>query len=327
MSKATVTGRFLANAALLQVWLPLVTLALAGSGCTGTGFTGSASLWISPIPTTEAADRLLGVDIAFDDTAAERPSPDRSVALTAGRREHASFVLSIRCPSDQPLQSPDIQASWFAGPGLGISDENIRIYRIRRVELDEWPGWHIRFIPPSRRHQQRMDVLVPFDAPRGGLPRRLEPGETYHFWVDIAVPADTFEGTYNGQIRVHEGETVAGAVAVQLTVPPYELLPRDAIPVLAELDHRSLIMHHVSDRGRPFRPRVDQWSQHAQAAAIDQLFTNTFDLLFDAHVIPILPDLRPLARLDANGRPVVNWAQYDQVIGLIHRSAGDPRRV
>lgn len=242
-----------------------------------------------------------------------------TISLSAGRREHAAFVFSINAPTEA-VQLPDLTFTSLRGPGLGIPADAVSVYRIQPVDLENWPGWHMRTIPPAKREDRQFDVLVPYDAPRGGLPRTLDQGQTSYFWVDIRVPKNAFEGTYNGKVRVSAVNSAPAELAIQLTVEPYELRDELALPVLGAVDHRALLEHLVTDRGRPFRPLVDRWLNQPQEAQVNRVLEETFAILGDSRVLPVLHRLRPLVRVSADGTPTIQWDQYDQVISMLRQS-------
>lgn len=175
-----------------------------------------------------------------------------------------------------------------------IAAEQVRMFRVAPVALTRYPGWHIRAAPPGERRVARGDVLIPLEAPRGGLPLPVSSEQPGDFWMDVEIPKGTAPGAYRGEIAWISGGREAARVELRLTVWPFVLPDADPIPFLVEVDHRPLI----SDRG------------DAPKALLA-----TMAMLRRHRLTPVLPFLSPEVRTDARGRPALEWSRYDAAAG------------
>ncbi|MCH7840808.1 MAG: hypothetical protein IID38_11315 [Planctomycetes bacterium] len=158
--------------------------------------------------------------------------------------ETLSFRFAVRS-MDGAVGQTEFRVTPFISPMAQIDSAVVHLFRMHPVAIQRFPGWHIRSIPPDRRNDHPMDVLVPVSAPRGGLETPLQPGTTYYFWADLSIPKGTFEGTYTGSIELWSGRRALGALEIELTVWPLVLPDDDLVPAVAELDHRTLLRHHL----------------------------------------------------------------------------------
>jgi hypothetical protein len=155
---------------------------------------------------------------------------------------------------------------------------------------------------------------VPIRAPRGGLPATLARGGTYSFWVDVAVPKGTAEGTYTTSVELLSAGSVVGAVDVQMTVWPIVLPDEADVPVLAELDHQALFHHHVHYDPSVPPPNADDWRDHPRRSEMDALLLSTLRVLESHRLTPVLPGLSPTVKFNAAGGVAVDWDAYDAVV-------------
>ncbi|MEK7755801.1 MAG: hypothetical protein AAB385_01160, partial [Planctomycetota bacterium] len=235
------------------------------------------------------------------------------VRLAGAINETLSFSFAVRA-GKKAIPRPDFRVAPLTSVQGKIDPSAVTLYRIHGVEVGEFPGWHIRSIPPRLRERRPLDALVPIRAPRGGLPATLLAGETYPFWVDVAIPKGTFEGTYTTTLELLSGATVVGTVDVQLTVWPIVLPDESNVPVVAELDHRTLFQHHVHyDSSAPL-PSGDDWRDHPRRSEMDALLLSTLRTLQGHRLTPVLPELSPTVKVTATTGIAVDWGQYDAVV-------------
>lgn len=260
-----------------------------------------AQVWVSDPSTT--SETPLGQS--------DRPVPH--VRLAGAINETLSFSFAVRA-GKEAIPRPDFRVAPLASVQGKMDPSAVTLYRIHGVEAGEFPGWHIRSIPPRMRNRQPLDVLVPVRASRGGLPARLSAGDTYVFWVDVAIPKGTFEGTYATNIELLSDGAVVGSVDVGLTVWPIVLPDESDVAVLAELDHRALFQHHVHFDVSAPPPSADDWSDHPRRSEMDALLLSTLRTLQGHRLTPVLPELAPTRKVNAAGGLVVDWGPYDAVV-------------
>lgn len=242
--------------------------------------------------------------------------PDRPVLrvrLAGAINETLSFSFAVRA-GKEAIPRPDFRVAALTSVQGTIDPSVVTLYRMHSVAAGEFPGWHIRSIPPRIRDRRPLDVLVPIRAARGGLPATLSAGDTYVFWVDVAIPKGTFEGTYATNVELLSGGAVVGSVDIGLTVWPIVLPDESDAAVLAEVDHLALFQHHIRFDASAPPPSVDDWSDHSRRSEMDALLLSTLRTLQVHRLTPVLPELAPTRKVNAAGGLVVNWEPYDAVV-------------
>jgi len=198
-----------------------------------------------------------------------------------------------------------------------IPPNAMRLYRVHDVRVDHWPGWHVRSIPPQDRPSRIGDVLVPVAAPRGGLPAMLAEGESLVLWVDLRIPKGTAPGTYFGQMELRQADRILRIIPLSVTVWPFVLPAPHGVALLADVDHQQLFAHHVRVDGRHHAP-ARLWGDTPAGAELDDVLFAAARLLHDHGVTPLLSKLTPIVKIEATGRPTVDWQDYNRVVaGLL----------
>jgi hypothetical protein len=284
-----------------------IAVVVAGAttpGCHGGG--SRAKVWVfEPSSATTSSAR--------ETTRSKPGEATPRVRLAGAINETLSFCFAIR-PDGDPIQRPDIRIAPMSSTAGRIDPSAVTLYRMHAVGVRGFPGWHIRSIPPRLREHEPLDVLVPIRAPRGGLPATLARGGTYSFWVDVAVPKGTAEGTYTTSVELLSAGSVVGAVDVQMTVWPIVLPDEADVPVLAELDHQALFHHHVHYDPSVPPPNADDWRDHPRRSEMDALLLSTLRVLESHRLTPVLPGLSPTVKFNAAGGVAVDWDAYDAVV-------------
>ena len=235
------------------------------------------------------------------------------VQLSGANNETVSFQFALRV-TGAPISRPDFRIRPLRSSVGQIGRSAVRLYRRHRVPIHHWPGWHIRSVSPEQRNANPLDVLVPYRAPRGGLPATLPPGQIWYFWVDVAIPKGTAAGGYSGPIELLSKEAVIGQVQVELNVWPFSLPDNTDIPFIAELNHRQLFSHHARFQGRPYRLSSDDWRDGPIGDRLDTLLNSTMRLLQRHRLTPVLPQLAPIVAVGAHDEVLLDWGQYDAVV-------------
>ena len=277
----------------------------------------AVSVWVLEASTNRTADEAASKDGDRDSHGDGRSTGNKTrterVKLEGAINETLSFVFAIR-PDREPIPRPDLRVKPLTSVGARIDASAITVYRMQGVPIQRFPGWHIRTVPTYRRDDCPLDVLVPIHAPRGGIPATLAAGETYHFWVDVAIPKGTFTGTYTGEIEWLAGDRTACAVDIELTVWPLILPDESDIPFVAEVDHRALFHHHVPTYTPQPGTGSDDWRDHPHRDELDGLLQSTLRELHAHRLAPVLPQLSPPVKVGASGELVVDWEAYDAVV-------------
>lgn len=296
---------------------------LAVSGCSswrgfgGTGFGasggGGVELWALPSWGT-----------VFPDTPAEPENAvfaraERAVRLEAGINECVAFQLAFRSRARATIASVSLDA--LRSDEGTIGPEHLRLYREHDVAVDAYPSWFLRLTPWLRERRAYPDILVPLEAPQGGLPIRLSPGRSEAVWVDVHVPPGTPSGRYTAQIRVRLSSGTLRTLLLMLDVHPFALPTTRHLNVLAGLDTEALFRTHLTLQGQPYAPpylSLDDPVYPQATATLDEAVR----LLHEHRCTAILSDIRPRPEMDERGRSVLDFADYDRLVtGIVDGSA------
>lgn len=266
-----------------------------------------------------SAGGLFGLGVAVSaDGAKESSSPDR-IELFTVTGESVGVRLDI-----SGRGRIDVQTSDFVSDAGARLSGNVSRFRVHSVDVIDWPSWQIKRTAPQDRNSTVQDVLVPADAPRGGLPASGGSSPTV-VWLDIAIPADTPAGRYNGQAVVLRGGGAAHRVDIALNVLP--LTMPDARPVIsADIDHRLLFWHHVRFERRRFdADRI--LTTHPASEQLSRVLDQTMQMLRSYGVTGQLPWLYPVTKIDASQSVVTDWSDYDAAVGgyISNDAYGDNR--
>lgn len=241
---------------------------------------------------------------------AVRPAADDSDAAGPTRLEAAineTVWLQLHIGAGRDL---GVSVDPFVSPSGREVSNNVTIYRVHDVETGEWPAWYIKRVPPKIRRQRAADVLVPANAPRGGLPCR----GPVDIWIDVQVPKGTPPGEYKSTVRITSAGVETSARELTLVVYPF-VLPDQATPdVVADVDHQALFYHHVRYQGRPYSSGHIA-REHPASPVLEQVLASTMRLLEAHRLTPQLPGLHPTLKTDADGGVQVDWDDYDRVAG------------
>jgi hypothetical protein len=210
-------------------------------------------------------------------------------------------------------EAVEISATDLIGSSAAIGASNVELFRIHAVQTGRWPGWHIRSTPRHDRPAERHDVLVPVDAPYGGI-RDVRAGDLVPIWIDVSIPLDAKPGPYRGEIRVTVGDQTAARFEIQLAVWPFRLPGEDDIPIIAPLDHRTLFTQLVGRRDNSADAWLDDWRGAPNHDQYQDVLRSTLALLVRHRVNPVLPHWSPTVGTDANGDMTIDWRLYDETL-------------
>lgn len=208
----------------------------------------------------------------------------------------------------------------------GAESIAVELARVHSVHIERFPGWHIRSIPPSRREHDPLDVLVPLEAPKGGMPRRLDAGTHYVFWAEMIAGKGTIAGTYDIPITLESAEKVVGTLNVEFTVWPMVLPDEGAVAAIGEVDHAGLFRHHLGGVAAGVTSATT-WHNQPRSAEYDRLLSSTLQLLQSHRVTPLLSDLSPIVKVSGRGELDIDWSSYDGVVGPLMSGTAFANRV
>ncbi|GMU36605.1 MAG: DUF4091 domain-containing protein [Phycisphaerae bacterium] len=232
------------------------------------------------------------------------------VTLVGAGREVVSFMLAVAPGSTRPTHV-DVEALTSA---VGVIPPSaIHVFRVHRVRVPDWPGWHMKFVRPSDRVAYPLDVLVPLDAPRGGLTDEVTFGREVVLWVEVTIPADAPAGRYAGRLTLRSDVDASRTVEIDVAVRSFVLPAEEEVPLIGEVDYAALMRHHVTREGRPYVPPPTWQADPARSEAV-RVLDATMRMLREHGVDAVVTGLEPRLQLNARGRAVVEWDGYDELI-------------
>ncbi len=243
------------------------------------------------------------------------PGFDRAadrIQLTAALNETVAFRLWVSYSGEIEQEVSLVVDDWQMGTAKLTADA-VAIFRAHAVRVSRWPGWHIRSVAPNRRREWVEDVLIPAEAPRGGLPCRMSDGDTLSLWVDVSVPKGTPPGVFWSKLRIRCAGETAATVDLRLEVLPFVLPEPTDVVLVADVDHAALFAHHVTYQDRPCRA-TRLMTDSPIRAELQAVLDSTMRLLHVHKVAPLLNTLYPIIKIDAFNELSVHWEDYDLAV-------------
>ncbi len=259
-------------------------------------------------------DRTIGSRAQPDPESAVFSARERRVRLLAAANETLGFQLAIAAPA---LSGPyDVQVTDLSGAGgLLLAEPNVRLFRVAPVRIENFASWYPAHTGRAAAPISVADVLVPWDAPRGGGP--IAPGGDGNqlIWVDLHVPADTAAGDYTGSIDILSGasESLVESFTLELEVLPVEIPAQRSLPIVARLDPRGLLRAHLDWPEGPaadvrFLPDVPE---HEAGYA---LVASAMRMLHEHRLNPVLWAAFPKFEAADPRTVAVEWEDYDRLV-------------
>jgi hypothetical protein len=277
----------------------LLLTSLVWSGCTAP----RAAIWNT---TEDQPSRVASTPTADN---AEFQSARAQVELSSAANEVVTFQLAVQA-LDEPLADAALVVSDLTGPADVLEAASVTVFRMQRVPVPRWPGWHLRYEDRAERDPMPLDVLVPLDAPVGGWPEVLPANEPIHLWFDVLVPHGTPAGTYTGDIRVQHRGTTLSETRISLEVHPFALPDENERPFVVEVDHDALVRQFMISSNMPLSSLAESL-RGPQAAQLDGLLRETLRHLRDHRLTPVLRDFAPAITPSARQGIVTDWSRYD----------------
>ncbi len=243
--------------------------------------------------------------------------------LSACINEYVGFLFAIR--PDTSIDKPHLVVNRTGAPA-GSETISVELARSLPVHVDRFPGWHIRSVPPSRREHDPLDVLVPLDVPKGGMPARLEAGVEYVFWAEFMAAKGTVAGTYNIPLVMEASGKAPGTLSVEMTVWPMVLPDEGDLAAIGEVDLAGLFRHHLPGVAANVTSATT-WHDRPSSNEYDRLLSTTLQLLQRHRVAPVLTSLNPRAKVSARGELDIDWSNYDRVVAPLLNGQAFANRV
>lgn len=292
----------------------LLPLALAW-GCQATG-TGPLSVWI-----VHDGRQVLADDLPMPEN--EIYSASRAqVRLSAAINETVAFQIGLRTAAP-PAGPFSIQITDLSGPGGLIAARTaIAIYRVAPVRVEAYRSWYPAHTQRAALPASFPDVLVPWEAQRGGGPLRLDGLTNEVLWVDLHVPVGTEPGVYGGSLRLFDqsvpepafGERPAAFSAeVRLEVAPVALPGERNLKVICAIDPRDLLEEQLRwPRLKPEETRLIPSSPSHLAPV--RLIQATMRLFHEHRTTPNLWASFPKFLLSGERTVEIDWDPYNELV-------------
>jgi len=259
------------------------------------------------------------------------PSPENDVysasagelRLRAALNETATFQVALRTTAP-PAGPFHIQISDLAGPQDTLPARSaVTVYRAQYARVEHFRSWYPDHTGKPSTPTLFPDILVPWEAPRGGGPVLLSEPRNEIIWVDLYVPATVAPGEYRGRLELTSGVAAAPAFAcrMRLEVLPVALPQRRSLPVVCRVDPRDLLAAHLrwpraAAEQTPLLPGV------ASYLPAVELVGQTVQLFHAHRATPVLWAAFPKFRPAGDRAVEVQWDEYDQLVaGWIDGSA------
>ncbi|MCG3126294.1 MAG: hypothetical protein CHACPFDD_01126 [Phycisphaerae bacterium] len=235
--------------------------------------------------------------------------------LSAAINETVAFqlVLSAGVAQPRPLS---IHISDLAGKSAVLSARDaISIFRAHWVPLSHYRSWFPRHSGLPAAPRLFADVLVPWEAPLGGGPLRVDGTRNEIIWVDVRIPPDTAAGDYVGRVELLELNRDAPAFAceLRLRVLPVAIPLERSAPLICRLAPADLFRAQLRwDRDEGSSVRLLPGAASHQPAV--QLLNQTVALLQAHRANPVLDGSYPKFRPVGDRRVEVEWGPYDALV-------------
>ena len=277
-------------------------------GCTQTD-TGGLRIWMvaGDVELDPAAPPTL--ENAVFSASAER------VSLAAAVNETVSVQLALRSGALLPT-AYDVRISDFASNrGTIRSDDAVRLYRVIDVRTAGFPSWYPQHTGRSIEPRDVPDLLIPWDAPRGGGPLRPGRDKSALAWIDVHVPPTTDPGEYRARLELIApgAKTPAFSAEFVLRVLPVVIPSAPTLPIVAKVDPRALL---IDELGWP-RTEAEQTLILPDLATHDDARTLVGDVmtkLHDHRLTPVLWASFPKYRAVGPREIEFEWDAYDALV-------------
>jgi hypothetical protein len=292
----------------------LVLLALP-CGCQAPS-SGPLSVWI-----VQDLRRISAEDLPLPENEVYSASRGQ-VRLRAAINETVAFQVGLRTTAP-PAGPFSIQITDLFGPGGPIEARTATgIYRVAPVRIEDYRSWYPAHTQRAALPRSFPDVLVPWEAQRGGGPLRLDGLTNEVLWVDLHVPVGTEPGVYSGALRLFDqsvpepafGERPpAFSAEIRLEVAPVALPGERNLKVICAIDPRDLLEEQLRwPRLKPEETRLIPSSPSHLAPM--RLIQATMRLFHEHRTTPNLWASFPKFLLAGERTVEIDWDPYNELV-------------
>ncbi|MFQ6049338.1 MAG: hypothetical protein ACE5K7_08240, partial [Phycisphaerae bacterium] len=238
---------------------------------------------------------------------------DGRVKLFAAINETVGWQLAITA-GPATLEQVRISIDPLVGKDGRIGPSHVRMYRQWFTRVERYRSWFLLHAPYPATLREFPDALIPLSGPTNAGGLSVPAGRTLPVWIDVTIPAGTRPGLYRSAVRVAARDGEVGRLDVELRVWPFALPSDRHLPVLVGLDRKRLFAAHLRWQGQPYVPVRLSGDEPLRDRAIG-LIRRTFALLHAHRCSAYLSGYGPIVRADEQGQPIVDWSEYDQLVG------------
>ncbi|RMF73921.1 MAG: hypothetical protein D6744_15100 [Planctomycetota bacterium] len=240
----------------------------------------------------------------------------KRITLEAAVNETVSLQLALRSEALLP-GAYDLRITDFESAGGTIrAADAVTIYRVADVRTADFPAWYPAHTGRSIEPRDVPDLLIPWDAPRGGGPLRPGRDRNALAWIDVFVPPTTEPGEYRARLELAAGSRrpPAESLELHLRVLPIVIPSEPTLAIIARVDPRALLTDHFG------WPRADaeqtlllpDLASHDSARA---LVGDIMSLLHEHRLNPVLWASFPKFRAIGPRELEIEWDAYDALVG------------
>lgn len=303
----------------------LLAALLLLSGCAGGGGRG-LTVWVAD------GGRPITPDTA--------PLPENEV-YSAARGEarlmggiNDTLAIQVVMRTIAPPAGPyHVRVTDLAGlKGTLPAAEVVSIFRAQYVRVDKFPAWYPDHTGQPTTPINVPDLLVPWNAPRGGGPLRIESTRNEIAWIDLRVPPTAEPGDYEGRIEIGEAgrDGMRGAplfsCKLALRIVPVAIPSERGLAALARFDPGDLLEQHIGwPRRRAEEMRLLPDAPSHLAAVL--LTRAGMQALHEHRLNPVLWAAFPRYTVTGERSVQVDWESYDALVGPFLDGSGYADRV
>ncbi len=239
-------------------------------------------------------------------------SLNNNIKLFAAGNETLSFQLVIDA-DELPLQDLTIRCSDLKTAfGDKIAADNFSVYKMLPVEIEKFPSWYLRLTDKPLQKAQVYDVLVPIAL---GVDNSftVSANQRLALWFDVYVPRSAKAGDYSGKIDI--AALGRQNFSAKISAEVYDFVLPDSRPIVAlgGFGHRELFRELIQRDSKPFVPvRLDRTNPKVREGLI--LLRQMMKLAHRHRLDLFDKDIHPILKRDRQGKPVLGWEDYDQII-------------
>jgi hypothetical protein len=236
------------------------------------------------------------------------------VRLKVALNETVALQIGLRA-AILPAGPFDLRVTDLVGPSGKLSaTSTVSAYRVYYTRVEQFRSWYPDHTGKPASTTLVPDILVPWEAPRGGGPLTLSEPRNELIWLDLYVPPTVAPGEYRGRLELRSGRAPpAFACEIRLEVLPVALPGRRSLPVVCRVDPRDLLGAHLRWPRAPAEETRLLPEGPSHLAAV-RLVGETMRLFHAHRTNPVLWASFPRFQPVGDRAVEIDWGSYDQLV-------------